>query len=88
MAVVLENFLNEYEASMCTSKRRKSAWQAIRAELHRRRGVKNRDIPNDTTSKLVLSGAYDYPDDMMISKTFRDYVRANTEFVGNGGFPA
>jgi len=87
MAVILENFLKEYEQQMCTTPRRKKAWAAIREELHMRRGPKCKDIPNDTTAKSVLVGNYDYPDDPAISKAFRDYVRANTEFIGNGGFP-
>ena len=87
MPVILENFLREYESKLATNARKKKAWEDIRAELYKRRNMRNKDIPNDTTSKDILCGIWDTPDDVSISKTFRDYCRSNSEFIGNGGFP-
>lgn len=87
MAVILENFLKEYETKLATTPRKKKAWVDIREELYRRRHMRNKDIPNDTASKSVLSGVWDTPNDVSISKTFRDYCRAHIEFIGDGGFP-
>lgn len=88
MAVILENFLKENEKIWTRTPRGKHAWKMIREELYKRRSVRNKDIPNDTVSKQILEGWWDWPDGaFLLSKYFRDYCRNNTEFIGNGGFP-
>lgn len=90
MAVILENFLNECEAKYGSCKRGKKVWEEIREELYKRRSNRNKDIPNDTVSKEILTtgGRWDSIDGTyLLSKWFRDYCRNHTDFIGNGGFP-
>ena len=90
MAVIVEDFLNEYEAKYGSCKKGKKAWKEIREELYKRRSNRNKDIPNDTVAKEILTtgGRWDSIDgSYLLSKWFRDYSRSRTDFIGNGGFP-
>lgn len=88
MAVILEKYLKDYEKEWASTPRGKRVWEQIRAELYKRRSMKNKDIPNDTVSKQILEGWWDRLDgSFLLSKHFRDYCRAHTDFIGNGGFP-
>lgn len=90
MAVIVENFLKEYEVAYGSCKKGKKAWKEIREELYRRRTGRNKDIPNDVVAKEILTtgGRWDSVDGAyLLSKWFRDYTRSYTDFIGNGGFP-